>query len=336
MLRCSGSDHDAYNTSPMCRRMMVPSVVASRPQHQPHHALPVPIRPPSPGARFDRFERYTMPQLLCVHTGKGKSTVTTLQNVPAVARALGRPPSYLVRYFQYALSVPARGDHLSGLISADRLDALLRQFVREWVLCRAPACGLPECALVVPAQGSQPILLRCSACGHCAPQRAAVIRKQGKLVRHMRAHPPPPPPSPLPVAPPGGGAATAGSSSAYWVGRQLRTAGAFESHCRRLARWVAIDASSDCRASQTSELGGDGVGLPAELLVCILAHLDPESRYRSMQCCVGWLVCGHASLVDNRTRRREGAAAHGSLSSSDESDPTSSDESSDEVQPEPE
>jgi hypothetical protein len=40
----------------------------------------------------------------------GKSTRTTLDNLPDVAAALERPPSYIIQYFQYALSIKALKD----------------------------------------------------------------------------------------------------------------------------------------------------------------------------------------------------------------------------------
>ena len=273
-------------------RGTTPAVVATRPP--PPNALSVPINPDQ--RVVDRFERYTMPQLICVHTGKGKSTTTRLENVAAVARALGRPPSYLVRYFQYALSIPAQGSQLSGLIQADKLEVLLLQFIRTWVVCCAPHCGLPECQLVVPPedQPMEPILLQCSACGHCGmPATKAswserhgahqvVISKHSKMVRYIRANRPAQAAGTQPIT-----SAASGAVSAPSPGRQLQTPGAFESHCRRLARWIKIDTLRDPRAGLTWCRGGaDGEQMPGELLTCILARLDPEARYRCMQ----WLV----------------------------------------------
>ena len=51
--------------------------------------------------------RYKMPQLVCITTGKGKSTRTRLDNLAAVAAALERPSSYILLHCSYALSVQA-------------------------------------------------------------------------------------------------------------------------------------------------------------------------------------------------------------------------------------
>jgi translation initiation factor 2 beta subunit (eIF-2beta)/eIF-5 len=305
----------------------------------------VPINPLAGAA-----ERYTMPQLLAVRTGRGKSTTTTLPNVDAVAAALERPPLYLVRHFQYSLSIQVgAGAQLSGNVDTARLESLLREFINTWVLCQSSQCRLPECELVVEARSS-PILLYCAACGHVAELQRGALTKQSKLVKYIRANPPT---MGLGGTRPISGGHRAPSQQPQGQHRQrsgrpvmvqLQTEGAFESHCRRLGRWIAIDPSQDSRAGQTwlncsaaptarastsSEYLSEH-DLPGELLTSVFRRLSAKDRYRCMQCCVGWLVGGIRAMEDGRRERRE-AVAEGTIveSSSDESDPTDSSSSSD-------
>lgn len=84
---------------------------------------------------------------------------------------------------------------------------------------------------------------------------------------------------------------------------QLRTAGAFASHCRQLGRLMAIDVRADSRS------GAVQLPVDAELLVKVLALLDPESIYRCMQTSVGWHCQGVLAMDDQRLLRHSTAAA---------------------------
>lgn len=305
-------------------------------------ASSVPINPHAGAA-----ERYTMPQLLVVRTGRGKSATTTLPNVDVVAAALERPPLYLVRHFQYSLSIQVgAGAQLSGNVDTARLETLLKEFIDTWVLCQKSQCRLPECELVVEA-ASRPILLHCAACGHVAEVRRGAVTKHSKLVKFIRANPPT-------MRRTISARHSAPSQHQQTHGRhrqrtglpvmvQLQTEGAFESHCRRLGRWIGIDPSQDpragrtwlnCSAAPTARATTDSERLhqhdiPGELLMSVFRRLSAKDRYRCMQCCVGWLVAGTRAMEDGRRERRE-AIANGAIdeSSSDESDPTDSSSSS--------
>ena len=218
-------------------------------------SLPVPINPHAGAA-----ERYTMPQLLVVRTGRGKSATTTLPNIESVAAALERPPLYLVRHFQYSLSIQVgAGAQLSGNVDPNRLESLLVEFINTWVLCQSPQCRLPECELVVDA-ASGPILLHCYACGHVAEVRRGALTKQGKLVKFIRANPPTAcekgtRPAGRTIVPPQRHQRREMQRDTRRAGLpvmvQLQTEGAFESHCRRLGRWVDIDSLQDSRVART-------------------------------------------------------------------------------------
>lgn len=95
--------------------------------------------------------------------------------------------------------------------------------IQEWVLCPSDKCRLPECQvnnyntrdtlqcrtalrwppephasfawllfmqLVVEPNVDPPISFVCSACGCCAGQKAGLLSKQAKLVKHILANPP--------------------------------------------------------------------------------------------------------------------------------------------------
>jgi translation initiation factor 2 beta subunit (eIF-2beta)/eIF-5 len=324
---------------------------------QPGIAQDVPINP-----RAGAAERYLMPQLLAVRTGRGKATTTSLPNIQDVAAALERPELYLVRHFQYSLSIQVgKGAQLSGNVDAGKLGDLLENFIKTWVLCQSPQCGLPECELVVEAGNTGPILLHCSACGHLAQIRQGVLTKQNKLVKFMRANRPSTAVAgtrPIAAGTPAHRQQQQQHQQQRTATVQLQTEGAFESHCRRLGRWIYIDSLRDARAGHTwldcsggsrpagaqqriAAAGGDPAvfeELPWELLVSVLRLLSAKDRYRCMQCCVAWLVGGSRAMEDGRRERR--AAVDGGTidpgSSSDESDPTSSDSSSSESEDEDE
>lgn len=230
----------------------MPMVVATR-CSRPGTSVSVPISPQAGAA-----ERYTMPQLLAVHTGRGKSATTTLPNIDAVAVALCRPPLYLFRHFQYSLSIQVNnGAQLSGNVDTGRLESLIRGFIDTWVLCQSPQCRLPECELIVEA-ANIPIRLSCCACGHVAELQPGVLTKQTKLVKFIRANPPT-----ISLASAlGHGVASVQEQQRRQRQRQqqhlglpvtvqLQTDGAFESHCRRLGRWIDIDCRQDSRARRT-------------------------------------------------------------------------------------
>lgn len=317
-------------------------MVVATSSSQPGRSLAVPINPLAGAA-----ERYTMPQLRVVRTGRGKNATTTLVNIDAVAAALERPPLYLVRHFQYALSIQVgAGAQLSANVDTARLESLLGEFVNTWVLCQSPHCRLPECELVVE-DPSSPIMLYCSACGHVAEVRRGALTKRSKLVKFIRANPPSTTLNATRSTAKGSGASL--REQGQWQRQrsgvpaavQLQTEGAFESHCRRLARWINIDPQADSRAERTwldcsrdtdrtcRDNTRQGCSLehdlPWELLVSVLGRLSAKDRYRCMQCCVGWLVGGIKAIENARRERRE-AVAEGMLveSSSDESDPTES------------
>eukprot|EP01051_Picozoa_sp_SAG22_P009337 SAG22_NODE_771_length_7318_cov_6.057487_3_plen_481_part_00 len=187
------------------------------------------------------------------------------------------------------------------------------------------------------------IWLTCSACGNHSPISAGVAARQPKLVKLLLAKPDELCQWGAMQRPLAAGAtgrrvaeATALADNRRRGGTttimQLRTSGAFLSHCRQLGRLLAIDAARDPRASQT-QLRGSSVplsaGLPSELLVQIFVHLDPEPLYRCMQSCVGWHQSAVHAVADQRLQRKERAeaAAEAAAGGSDQLECSSSDQS---------
>lgn len=93
-----------------------------------------------------------------------------LTNLDAVAKSLRRDPQLVLRYLGSALGCTQGRDgsryFLNGRFSAERLQALVYDFVDAYVLCQS--CGNPETRFVGDAELSK----FCSSCGATVPQPA--------------------------------------------------------------------------------------------------------------------------------------------------------------------
>jgi translation initiation factor 2 beta subunit (eIF-2beta)/eIF-5 len=210
--------------------------------------------------------------------------------------------------------------------------------------------GATACKIVTDhGERKRAVWCTCSACAYHGTLNEAVATRQPKLVKLLLARP-----DELgtysatvlnrSVAAGATGArvseatALAESTRSRHLGSatvlQLRTTGAFTSHCRQLGRLLAID-------TRAVAVGGDAraqavqLSFTAELLVQIFVWLDPESLYRCMQSCVGWNCQGRLAIADQRLLRHAAPKLGGgdddydSDSSSDQSF-TTSDSSDDE------
>jgi translation initiation factor 2 beta subunit (eIF-2beta)/eIF-5 len=275
--------------------------------------LRLPINPAAGAAG-----RYKMPQLVCTVSGRNQSTAAVLHNLPDVAAALERPPSYITQYISYAASTkpckPKGGGAISLRVDPSRLEKLLNDFIEEWVLCRRPQCRLPECAVVLPSsepaavgggdkgrrrrQGAQPPpQLRCSACGHCGE----VLSKQAKFIKFVYAHPP----------------QTSGGTQ--HIGQGMADAEA------------AIAAAESAAAAATAAGAGAARGLwtPCSTGELLIAPLLLRAGARSH----GGLA---AALMHRSARARTGGVDSGDdRSSSSSSDDSSSDEEAPAASPPP-
>jgi len=136
----------------------------------------------------DTFYRYKMPRIIAKVEGKGNGIKTVIENMPAVAKSLQRPPTYPTKYFGCELGAQTQFDLknerfiVNGAHDASKLQDLLDGFIKRFVLCEE--CDNPETFLTVRAKKNE-ILSRCIACGH-----QSNIDMRHKLTTFMVKNPP--------------------------------------------------------------------------------------------------------------------------------------------------
>lgn len=119
----------------------------------------------------DPFYRYKMPLIISKIEGRGNGIKTAIMNTSDVARALSRPPAYIIKFFGFELgaqtSINETDDryHVNGSHDAPKLQELLDGFIAKFVLCKG--CKNPETDLIVQKDGS--LLRDCKACGKRTP-----------------------------------------------------------------------------------------------------------------------------------------------------------------------
>lgn len=113
----------------------------------------------------DPHYRYKMPKLTAKVEGSGNGIKTVITNMSAVAKSLGRPPSYPTKYFgcELGAQVTMTADQfiVNGSHDEDKLLKLLYDFIRKFVLCSK--CNNPETSLTVV---NAAIRQKCIACGY--------------------------------------------------------------------------------------------------------------------------------------------------------------------------
>lgn len=115
----------------------------------------------------DPFYRYKMPRIMAKVEGKGNGIKTVIANMPEIAKALARPPTYPTKYFGCELGAQTNFDLkndryiVNGDHDAGKLQDILDGFIKKFVLC--PNCENPETVLTVKRQT---IHGKCKACGH--------------------------------------------------------------------------------------------------------------------------------------------------------------------------
>lgn len=136
----------------------------------------------------DPFYRYKMPPIQLKVEGRGNGIKTAIPNLSEVARALGRPPSYVVKYFGSELGAQTNFNDqedryvVNGAHLAAELQDSLDGFINRFVLCGA--CKNPETQILVKKNG---FLQRdCKACG-----RITDIDLRHKLLSFILKNPPP-------------------------------------------------------------------------------------------------------------------------------------------------
>lgn len=115
----------------------------------------------------DHFYRYKMPPIQSKVEGRGNGVKTAVVNTSDVARALNRPPSYLIKYFGFELgaqtSINESVDrfHVNGIHDSGKLQDTLDGFINKFVLCGS--CKNPETDFIIHKNGL--VEKDCKACG---------------------------------------------------------------------------------------------------------------------------------------------------------------------------
>ncbi|CAA90492.1 Translation initiation factor eIF5 [Schizosaccharomyces pombe] len=136
----------------------------------------------------DSFYRYRMPKLQSKIEGKGNGIKTVIPNMSDIAKALGRPPLYVTKFFGFELgaqtTIIADMDRyiVNGAHDAGKLQDLLDVFIRRFVLCAS--CQNPETELSINKK-DQTISYDCKACGY-----RGVIDGRHKLTGVIVKNPP--------------------------------------------------------------------------------------------------------------------------------------------------
>lgn len=136
----------------------------------------------------DPFYRYKMPPIQSKVEGRGNGIKTAIPNLSEVARALGRPPAYVVKYFGSELGAQTKINEdedrflVNGAHSQAELQDSLDGFINRFVLCGA--CKNPETQIIIKSKGF--LQKDCKACG-----RITDIDLRHKLSSYILKNPPP-------------------------------------------------------------------------------------------------------------------------------------------------
>jgi len=135
----------------------------------------------------DAFYRYKMPKLVSRVEGRGNGVKTNIVNMVDIAKALGRPATYTLKYFGCELGAQTKFSEDSGnsLVNGSHTTRLLSEtlegFIKKFVQCYS--CGNPE--TVIEVDKRENITLTCKACGHVSN-----VDPRHKLNTFIIKHPP--------------------------------------------------------------------------------------------------------------------------------------------------
>ena len=107
-----------------------------------------------------------MPQLVAKVEGRGNGIRTNVVNNGEIAKALSRPPEYVLKYFGCELGAQTRFEKdmgtsiVNGAHTQKVLSDLLEGFIKKFVQCYT--CGNPETVMKVRKDF---VTLKCKACG---------------------------------------------------------------------------------------------------------------------------------------------------------------------------
>lgn len=140
----------------------------------------------------DAFYRYKMPGLKLRTEGRGNGIKTNLENNVEVAKALARPPDYLLKFYGFELGAMISSKNGAAIVHGQhdvtKLRQLLDKFIERFVQCAH--CGNPETVIKVHKKREK-VELRCKACG-----QSTEVDPTERLVGYILKNPPPEPPKP--------------------------------------------------------------------------------------------------------------------------------------------
>jgi translation initiation factor 5 len=96
----------------------------------------------------DQFYRYKMPAVVSRIEGRGNGIKTNVVNLVDVAKALARPPTYVLKWFGFELGALTKYEEkdgkciVNGAHDAKVLAEHLEVFIKKFVQCFS--CGNPE------------------------------------------------------------------------------------------------------------------------------------------------------------------------------------------------
>ncbi|KAL6451651.1 TIF5 Eukaryotic translation initiation factor 5 [Candida maltosa Xu316] len=133
----------------------------------------------------DPFYRYKMPPIQSKTEGRGNGIKTAIVNLAEVARALNRPPSYLIKFFGYELGAQTQIQNdrylVNGAHDSNELQDSLDGFINKFVLCGS--CKNPETEIVL--KGKDSLERDCKACG-----KITLLDPKHKLYSFIVKNPP--------------------------------------------------------------------------------------------------------------------------------------------------
>lgn len=135
----------------------------------------------------DPFYRYKMPPIQAKIEGRGNGIKTAVLNTSDVARALSRPPSYIIKYFgfelgaQTSISESTERYLVNGVHDAAKLQDSLDGFIAKFVLCGS--CKNPETEFIIHRDGN--VEKDCKACG-----AKSFVDPRHKLTSYIVKNPP--------------------------------------------------------------------------------------------------------------------------------------------------
>lgn len=135
----------------------------------------------------DVFYRYKMPPIQSKTEGRGNGIKTAIINLTDVARALARPPAYIIKYFGFELGAQTFIDEgkdrylVNGVHDTGKLQDTLDGFINKFVLCAS--CKNPETDIVV--KKGDVLIRECKACG-----KTTDIDPRSKLSSYIIKNPP--------------------------------------------------------------------------------------------------------------------------------------------------